>query len=50
MYGAPDLIVGVLSPSNKNADIIKKKAVYEQFGVREYFIVEPSDKTVFSFI
>jgi Uma2 family endonuclease len=49
IYGAPDLIIEVLSPSNKNADLIKKKAVYEQFGVREYFIVEPSDKTVLSY-
>lgn len=49
IYGAPDLIVEVLSPSNRNADLIKKKTVYEQFGVKEYFIVEPSDKTVLSF-
>lgn len=48
VYGAPDLIVEVLSPYNKNADLIKKKAVYEQFGVKEYFIVEPSDKSVLS--
>lgn len=46
IYGAPDLIVEILSPSNKNADLIKKKAVYEQFGVKEYFIVEPADKSV----
>src|SRR4051812_10163022 len=26
IYGAPDLIIEVLSPSNKNADLIKKKA------------------------
>lgn len=46
IYGSPDLIVEVLSPRNKNADLIKKKVVYEQFGVKEYFIVEPLDKTV----
>ncbi len=46
IYGAPDLIVEILSPSNKNADLIKKKAVYAEFGVKEYFIIEPSDKTV----
>ncbi|MEO8713328.1 MAG: Uma2 family endonuclease, partial [Parafilimonas sp.] len=49
VYGAPDLIVEVLSPGNRNTDLIKKKAVYEQFGVEEYFIVEPADKTVLSF-
>ncbi len=46
VYGAPDLIAEVLSPGNRNADLIKKKAIYEQFGVKEYFIVEPLDKTV----
>lgn len=49
IYGAPDIIIEVLSPRNKNADLIKKKAVYEQFGVQEYFIVEPSDKSVLSY-
>ena len=46
IYGAPDLIVEVLSPRNRNADLVKKKALYEQFGVKEYFIVEPADKSV----
>ena len=49
IYGAPDIIIEVLSPRNKNADLIKKKAIYEQFGVQEYFIVEPSDKFVLSY-
>ena len=49
VYGAPDIIVEILSPSNKNTDLIKKKAVYEQFGVQEYFIVEPADKSVLSY-
>ncbi len=49
VYCAPDLIVEVLSPYNKNADLIKKKAVYEQFGVKEYFIIEPADKSVLCF-
>ena len=46
VYGAPDLIVEVLSPSNRNADLIKKKVVYEEFGVKEYFIINPDDKSV----
>ena len=49
IYGTPDLIVEVLSPRNRNTDLVKKKVLYEQFGVKEYFVVEPSDKTVLSF-
>jgi Uma2 family endonuclease len=49
IYGAPDLIVEVLSPGNRNTDLIKKKGVYEQFGVKEYFIVDPADKSVLSY-
>ena len=49
IYGAPDIIVEVLSPSNKNDDLIKKKEVYEAFGVKEYFIVDPSDKAVITY-
>ena len=49
IYGAPDLIIEILSPRNRNADLVKKKSVYEQFGVKEYFIVEPSDKSVLSY-
>jgi len=49
IYGTPDFIVEVLSPRNRNTDLVKKKLLYEQFGVKEYFVVEPSDKTVLSF-
>jgi Uma2 family endonuclease len=49
IHAAPDLIVEVLSPGNKNDDLIKKKDVYETFGVKEYFIVEPSDKSVITY-
>ncbi len=49
VYGAPDIVVEVLLPKNKNADLVKKKAEYEKFGVKEYFIVEPSDKAVITY-
>ena len=44
--GAPDLIVEILSPSTKNKDIKDKFELYEQNEVREYWIVDPNNKTV----
>ena len=49
VFGAPDLIVEVLSRGNKKADLVKKKAVYEEFGVKEYFIINPADKSVIAY-
>lgn len=49
VHGAPDIIVEVLSPANKNDDLVKKKVQYEKFGVKEYFIVDADDKTVITY-
>lgn len=44
--GAPDLIVEVLSPSTAYYDLKHKKSIYEKNGVKEYWIVDPIEKTV----
>lgn len=46
VHGAPDLVVEVLSPSTGKYDRGRKKDVYEQCGVREYWIVSPGDRSV----
>lgn len=46
IYGAPDLVVEVLSPSTMRNDRSHKKDVYGRCGVREYWIVSPGDKSV----
>lgn len=46
VYGAPDLVVEVLSPSTAKRDKGYKKDVYEKCGVREYWLVEPASKSI----
>lgn len=46
VHGAPDLVVEVLSPGTVMRDRGYKKDMYERFGVREYWIVSPREKTV----
>ena len=44
--GAPDLIVEILSPSTAYYDLRHKKDVYARGGVREYWIVDPLEKSI----
>ena len=46
VYGAPDFVVEVMSPSTRKKDVNIKLRKYEQAGVREYWIVDPDKKRV----
>jgi len=43
---APDLTVEVLSKLGRRRDEVEKRAVYERFGVGEYWIADPERKTI----
>jgi len=48
--GAPDLIIEIISPKNSKRDIKDKFEIYQENGVREYWIVMPNDETVSVFL
>jgi Uma2 family endonuclease len=50
IIAAPDLVIEVLSESTKTIDRTRKKSLYEKHGVREYWIVDPSEKLVAQFV
>jgi Uma2 family endonuclease len=44
--GAPDLLMEILSPSNRRHDVIIKAALYATFGVPEYWLVDPEHDSI----
>lgn len=48
--GAPDLIVEVLSPGNSKTEMHNKFELYQESGVREYWLVEPSQNAVLVYV
>lgn len=44
--GVPNLIIEILSPSNQAHDLVFKLNLYMEYGVKEYWIVNPMLKTI----
>lgn len=44
--GSPDMIVEVVSPYNPSNDFVRKLNLYQQFKVKEYWIVNPIKKNI----
>lgn len=44
--GAPDMVVEILSTSTRRHDRLTKFNLYQRAGIREYWIVDPTDKSV----
>jgi Uma2 family endonuclease len=48
--GVPDVLIEVVSAGSVTMDTVKKKAIYERYGVPEFWIVYPSLKTIEIFV
>ena len=48
--GAPDWIIEIVSPGNLKHDTRTKFDLYEENGVREYWVVFPGEQTVLAYV
>ncbi len=49
IHGVPDLIIEILSPGNKKHDLVTKRTLYEKFGVKEYWVIDPATRESIGF-
>lgn len=49
LHGVPDLVIEILSPATWRLDKEDKKDEYERSGVKEYWTIDPLDKTAEGF-
>jgi Uma2 family endonuclease len=47
--GAPDIVIEILSPGNNKVELLHKYGIYEEFGVKEYWLISPGDKTLLKY-
>lgn len=44
IHGSPNMVLEVFMPESRDHDLITKKELYERFGVKEYWVIDPADK------
>ena len=49
-WGAPDLIIEILSLGNSKKEIRNKYELYQEAGVREYWVIRPDNKEITQFV
>ena len=48
--GAPDLIIEILSPGNSKKEMDIKFDLYQENGVREYWMVDPTEQAIYIYV
>ena len=49
VHGSPDLVIEVLSKNTREHDLVRKRGLYEQFLVKEYWVIDPESKLATGF-
>lgn len=49
IYDVPDILIELLSEANRDHGLERKKELYQKFGAKEYYIIEPETKLVLHF-
>jgi Uma2 family endonuclease len=44
--GSPNVLVEILSPSTRRVDLILKRVIYQQAGIREYWVVDLTEPSI----
>ncbi|WWU64687.1 Uma2 family endonuclease [Clostridium baratii] len=48
--GSPDMIVEVVSPYNPSNDFVRKLNLYQEYNVKEYWIINPMDRSILVYL
>ena len=48
--GAPDLVIEILSPGNSQKEVRNKYELYEEAGVKEYWVISPTEQNLVVFL
>lgn len=48
--GAPDLVIEILSPGNSKKELRDKYELYEEAGVKEYWVINPVEENLVVFL
>ncbi len=46
VFGAPDLVVEIVSPSTFKRDVEDKRKLYARYGVKEFWLVLPEERVI----
>jgi Uma2 family endonuclease len=46
VMGAPDLVVEIASPSTSFHDTVKKRKLYQRYGIKEFWLVFPEENAI----